>query len=63
MAWNSRHYTVVGAFLAALAAQLSGVTTWEAVRLPSFWAGLIGQMSALIGALYVNSPSRPPEPK
>ena len=57
MAWTARHYTVVGGFLAALAAQLSGMADWSALRMPAFWAGILGQLGAILGALYSASPS------
>lgn len=54
--WTQKHWLLLGGFLTALAVQISGLDHWNDAVKPSFVAGFLGQLGAMLAAIYTDKP-------
>lgn len=52
------HWLIFATFLAALASQMAGLDHWSDAIHPPFVAGIIGQIAALITAMFTKNPEQ-----
>ena len=54
-----KHWAVLGTFIVSLAAMVAGLDHWGDATHPAFVAGVLGQLGALVSAIFVGAPVNP----
>lgn len=55
---EAKHWALIGAFLTSTATLIGGLEHWSDIT-PLFVAGALGQIGALLGALFAGAPQNP----
>jgi hypothetical protein len=58
---QTKHVLLIGGFMAATAAVLNGMHTWDEIFKPGVVGGLLGQMALVITAMYQERPNEAPK--
>lgn len=56
---ESKHWALIAGFLASTATVIGGLDHWVDLLKPAVVAGLLGQTSILLGAVYAGAPPNP----
>ncbi len=56
MKLEAKHWAVVAAMGASLAAQLNGVHNWSETLTPGFVSGLLGMIATTLSAMFIGAP-------
>lgn len=60
MQFETKHWIVIGAMLVAIGTQVGGLEHgWRDATTPGFIGGLIVQIGATVGAIFVGAPIKP----